>query len=678
MKYFFILVLGILVVSALIIRPASTFGASQSCGGDPQYPQCSSGTCGKGSTCRKGTCSGDYCCKCVQDDPPATPSPTPTPAPIAVIQGRRMEGCPDGVATQVKVSDSSGVKQTATLTKYYDSYQFASLYLGKDYTVAFTPPSGYKAMFSLRIYDTNHPPSTYYPGDTSKVYIPTNTPSPYYADLYWKCVPDADSQQSASKPDNSLWRYEYNLLGNITKETNPKGNITSFDYDALGRIVKTYLNGGVLSENTYDNCSYGVGRLCGSKSYEAGTANLQITDSLIYDARGQTKTASRKLTNTSDVALNNQTFTKEFTYDEGGRPLTEKSLAVSSISLPERILTYNYDRQYLVGISGAGTGNIVASGAQYSLDGKLVSVNSGSGVNTSYTYDNNNLRLKSIKVSGQNILPQEQLSLDYGYDPQGMITSINDLVRPTTDPLSLTQYFSYDALNQLKGVTGAFVANYSYDDLGNILFKDEGVNNVQLQYSNSTGGYYHRPQTGNVAGVSKSFTYDSLGNLTGDGQNTYEYDNNNRLTKVIAVTTASPTPSVVRGDANGDKVVDIIDYDIWRTNYNKTTQNGPKDGDFNSDTRVDLVDYSIWRNNYPVPTPTPGNSVSPTSQPTALPTSVPTSAPTSVPTTMPSNTPTPSSISCTTAGGICRLSCKTTETKVSGSCSYNRICCKSK
>jgi len=61
---------------------------------------------------------------------------------------------------------------------------------------------------------------------------------------------------------------------------------------------------------------------------------------------------------------------------------------------------------------------------------------------------------------------------------------------------------------------------------------------------------------------------------------------------------SSPTPTSVPGDANGDRLVDEADYQIWLNHYNQSSSNGSSDGDFNNDNVVDGVDYVIWLNNY--------------------------------------------------------------------------------
>src|SRR3989344_242127 len=61
--------------------------------------------------------------------------------------------------------------------------------------------------------------------------------------------------------------------------------------------------------------------------------------------------------------------------------------------------------------------------------------------------------------------------------------------------------------------------------------------------------------------------------------------------------TSTPTVTVKPGDANGDGKVNIADYAIWLTNYNKNLS-GPTNGDFNSNGKVDGIDFIIWLKNY--------------------------------------------------------------------------------
>ena len=66
-----------------------------------------------------------------------------------------------------------------------------------------------------------------------------------------------------------------------------------------------------------------------------------------------------------------------------------------------------------------------------------------------------------------------------------------------------------------------------------------------------------------------------------------------------ATKTPTPTPTIIsiQGDANGDGLVNIADYVIWLTNYNKNLS-GASNGDFNNNGKVDGIDFVIWLKNY--------------------------------------------------------------------------------
>lgn len=72
------------------------------------------------------------------------------------------------------------------------------------------------------------------------------------------------------------------------------------------------------------------------------------------------------------------------------------------------------------------------------------------------------------------------------------------------------------------------------------------------------------------------------------------------VTPTPADLTPTPTPfcKANNGDHDDDGDEDDDDFKAWHSNYNKTTNRGPKDGDFNCSGRVDGVDYVIWMNGY--------------------------------------------------------------------------------
>jgi len=67
------------------------------------------------------------------------------------------------------------------------------------------------------------------------------------------------------------------------------------------------------------------------------------------------------------------------------------------------------------------------------------------------------------------------------------------------------------------------------------------------------------------------------------------------LTPTPIPPTLTPTPPPVPGDASGDRIVDLIDFGIWRREYLSGV--GIK-SDFSGDGKVSLIDFGIWRKGY--------------------------------------------------------------------------------
>jgi RND family efflux transporter MFP subunit len=53
----------------------------------------------------------------------------------------------------------------------------------------------------------------------------------------------------------------------------------------------------------------------------------------------------------------------------------------------------------------------------------------------------------------------------------------------------------------------------------------------------------------------------------------------------------------LRGDTNGDGIVDGLDYNVWQNGYAQTPAT-PATGDFNADGAVAGLDYTAWQNGY--------------------------------------------------------------------------------
>jgi parallel beta-helix repeat protein len=56
----------------------------------------------------------------------------------------------------------------------------------------------------------------------------------------------------------------------------------------------------------------------------------------------------------------------------------------------------------------------------------------------------------------------------------------------------------------------------------------------------------------------------------------------------------SPSPSDFPGDANGDGQVNLVDLQIWISNYARLLTSGSASADFNRDQKVNSFDFTIW------------------------------------------------------------------------------------
>lgn len=89
--------------------------------------------------------------------------------------------------------------------------------------------------------------------------------------------------------------------------------------------------------------------------------------------------------------------------------------------------------------------------------------------------------------------------------------------------------------------------------------------------------------------------------LIQSGFPTYDFvvDVNDGLLPSATPVLPTSTPIVgVPGDANGDRLVNGIDYVIWLNHFGVYLSGGVRDGDFNGDGIVNGVDYVIWLSHF--------------------------------------------------------------------------------
>lgn len=322
---------------------------------------------------------------------------------------------------------------------------------------------------------------------------------------------------SVTDANGNVTTYQYNQLDLLTTIVYPNGKSRIYEYDANGNRIRQQYESGNQTQFTYD----ALNRLTGMIYEDNG-----ITSSCYYDYDA----------NSNMISAKNADATVLFTYDYLGRKLSESMNGdVTSYQYDDSsdIITYPsgytvqnlYDERHRL-IEVIENNNNVCSFA-YNGNGFLTEQVYSNGISTHYNYDDN-MRVTQI-IDNRNTT-----NCDYSYDNVGNLLVKNDLINP-----SQSMIYSYDDDNRLVGVkVGELDANYGIpnpqevvqhclDALGN---RTSSINNgvTEHYYSNNMNAYTQIVSGSNML----NYQYDDNGNLIDDGEHTYQYNNNNRLISI--------------------------------------------------------------------------------------------------------------------------------------------------
>jgi RHS repeat-associated protein len=203
------------------------------------------------------------------------------------------------------------------------------------------------------------------------------------------------------------------------------------------------------------------------------------------------------------------------------------------------------------------------SSLSYNAAGETLGFTMGNQVQGAFTY-NDHLQLASLRYfkSGS---AQDILNLGYDYtsaaqpNNNGQIQAMHYFTQPGVEDATKSEAFTYDAWLRLKAAqtitvnantAGTWSLTWGYDRLGNR--KQQTLTGGNLPGGIGQPSFTIDETTNRINGLS----YDSAGNLTGDGTFTYAYDGANRMKQAQQV--ASPntvTSSTYFGPLRIKKVV---------------------------------------------------------------------------------------------------------------------------
>jgi len=305
-------------------------------------------------------------------------------------------------------------------------------------------------------------------------------------------------------PDMGIWSYEYDNVGNLTKQIDAAGQELEFNYDVLNRLTQKTIQQAQTVTYEYDDPAkqYSTGRLT-KVTYESGQTEF------FYDNLGR-EIQSIKTVDAIDYDV-------QRTYDSLDRLVT--------LTYPDiEVVNYTYNPQGIETVVGNST---YVSNIDYSQTSQITKIEYGNGAVTEYAYDPNTLRLNNLTTHDAQLATIQDL--EYTFDNLGNILGITDSINTGT------QTFDYDDLSRLTYANGASygAVNYSYDSTGNILTKGT----LTLDYLDvrpHAVSSYIDSSTGHTI----NFTYDDNGNMSNrtnqqtNEQTSYYYDYESHLTQV--------------------------------------------------------------------------------------------------------------------------------------------------
>ena len=197
-------------------------------------------------------------------------------------------------------------------------------------------------------------------------------------------------------------------------------------------------------------------------------------------------------------------------------------------------------------------------------------------------------RIQSVTIAGK--------ARSYGFDAASRITSLADVQGTTSTPTAIA-YDNLDRLTTAQGnVPGGNDLGYAYDLVGN-----RTSATMTLVSSTSTGpqvrAYSYDAASNRLTALSDpavAYSYDAVGNTTGDGTFTYAYSGRNRL---VTVSQGGSAIATYQYNALGQRVAKVVGSAMKLFAYDEA---GHLVGEYDA-TGVPIAE-TVWLNDTPVAT----------------------------------------------------------------------------
>ncbi len=360
--------------------------------------------------------------------------------------------------------------------------------------------------------------------------------------------------------------FAYDALDRRVGATDPLGNATQFRYDAAGNLVEVVDPLGRATQFAYDVLNREVSR----------TDALAGTTSLIYDAVGNTTSVSDPLGRTTSFQYDSLDRLIRTTDPLGHITRTAYDLNGNELSRTDglgKVTRYTYDALDRLTSSTDPRGGVTRYA--YDDEGNLTRLTDAVGNVTQFAHDALNRKVTELNSWG---------TRQYQYDAVGNLTS-------ATDRNGRVRQSTYDALNRRTAERWLDAQNqelrrltFTYDAAGQLTATSDPAASYGYAYD-AAGRLISATNAGTpgVPVVALAYAYDAAGNVLtradtiGDvagGQNAYQYDALNRMTRVtqsgtgvaskrvdLAYNAAGQLTSVLRrADLAGNHLVAASNY----------------------------------------------------------------------------------------------------------------------
>jgi RHS repeat-associated protein len=354
--------------------------------------------------------------------------------------------------------------------------------------------------------------------------------------------------------NNEVIRHTYDNFGNMVSVTDANGRVLQLVRDAKGRITKSSV-GSTSMEHTYSPMGHLLstkdpsGNLWTSK-YDTSGRRVSSTDPLgretayQFDARGRTSNVTlpegtlamefdaegslmgKKYSDGLEIRFDRDALRRttkangiEFAYDDESRITNSNGLAitrdpdgrVATIAYAaDKVVKYAYDQRGRVSTVEDWLGGITTIG--YNAADEVISITRPNQLNAAFTYDPNGKIASVAEGTVATIAIQR--------DPSGRILEAERNLPTLPSAESSAKDFTFDAAHQRTDAT--------YDRMGRI-----------IQDGNRTFTWDLESRLTSITedGVTQTFTYDAYGHLTGWNDGTV----NRQFVQNYSTTLVSPT-----------------------------------------------------------------------------------------------------------------------------------------